>query len=254
MFQKKLELSNYNYIFIDENDYDKLKEMITKNIVSLCWGSDNSEYFDISEVISEFMERFSKKREEQQYGYIGEFLYYLYILQNDNILRPLSIFFNQEERSFKKGFDLLGFDGKSMWYSEVKSGKSDDKDIDSSNLERLSAAYRDINDKLKYKNRNTNYWDTAKSNLCKIKLNNFENERKQLARILDNDKKLEKIDNTIITSVIFNDSNLDLDDAKIKAKYNDLKNSKKNITIICIRKKTIKKVISILKEVQNENE
>lgn len=254
MFQKGLELSNYNYIFIDENDYDKLKKMITNNIVNLCWGSANSECFDIDEVISEFMKRFSKKSDEQQYGYIGEFLYYLYILQNDNILRPLSIFFNQEERSFKKGFDLLGFDGENMWYSEVKSGKSDDKDIDSSNLERLSAAYRDIKDKLKYKNRNTNYWDTAKSNLCKIKLNTLKNERKQLATILSNDKKLEKIDHAIIISVIFNDSDKALDSVKIETKYNDLKKSKKNITIVCIRKKTIEKVISILKEVQNENE
>ena len=253
MFQNELQLNNYNYVFINDDDYDNLKEMITKNIVSLCWGSENSECFNINDVINEFMERFLKKSKDQQYGYIGEFLYYLYVLQNDKVIRPLSIFFNQEERSFKKGFDLLGFDGKNMWYSEVKSGNSESKDINSYNLERLSTAYRDIKSKLKYKNRNTNYWDTAKSNLCKIRFDKSKSERNQISEILDNDKKTKKIDNAIITSVIFNDSDLTLDNNIIKNKYNNLKKSKKNITIICIRKKTIEKVISILKEVQSEN-
>ena len=239
--------------FIREEDYNIMKAMIKKNLVSLCWGTENSECFDFGSVIDEFMERFSGKSKEQQYGYIGEFIYYLYILQNNKILSPLSIFFNQEDRGFKKGFDLLGFDGENMWYSEVKSGNADDKDIDLYNLERLSTAYNDIKDKLKYKNRNTNYWDTAKSNLCKIRLENSKKERIQLSKILDEDKKTKKIENKIITSVVFNNSDAELDNNKIEKRYKKLKEKEKNITIVCIRKKTIEKVISILKEVQKEN-
>lgn len=252
MFEHDLQLGNYNCIFIKETDYERIKTLIKKNLIGLCWGKENTECFDIKDVINEFMERFSKKSIEQQYGYIGEFIYYLYILQNDKILKPLSIFFNQEERSFKKGFDLLGFDGENMWYSEVKSGNSSGKDIDSYNLERLSTAYNDIKDKLKIRNRNTNYWDTAKSNLCKIE--NSKDERSRLSKILDDDKKIEFIKNKIITSVIFDKSDLLLDNNKVKDKYDRLKCLEKNITIICIRKKTIEKVISILKEVQKENE
>ena len=33
MFQNELQLNNYNYVFINDDDYDNLKEMITKNIV-----------------------------------------------------------------------------------------------------------------------------------------------------------------------------------------------------------------------------
>lgn len=252
MFEHDLQLGNYNCIFIKETDYERIKTLIKENLIGLCWGKENTECFDIKDVINEFIERFSKKSIEQQYGYIGEFIYYLYILQNDKILKPLSIFFNQEERSFKKGFDLLGFDGENMWYSEVKSGNSSGKDIDSYNLERLSTAYNDIKDKLKIRNRNTNYWDTAKSNLCKIE--NSKDERSRLSKILDDDKKIEFIKNKIITSVIFDKSDLLLDNNKVKDKYDRLKCLEKNITIICIRKKTIEKVISILKEVQKENE
>lgn len=252
MFEHELQLGNYNCIFIKETDYEKIKSIIKENLISLCWGKENTECFDIKSVISEFMERFSKKPIEQQYGYIGEFIYYLYILHNDKVLKPLSIFFNQEERSFKKGFDLLGFDGENMWYSEVKSGNPNGKNIDSYNLERLNTAYSDIKAKLKFKNRNTNYWDTAKSNLSKIE--DSKDERMRLSKILDNDKKIEFIENKILTSVIFNESDLLLDSNKVKKKYDRLKHLEKNITIICIRKKTIEKVISILKEVEKENE
>jgi len=252
MFDNVLELDNYNYIFIKETDYKIIKKMIEDSIVELCWGSENVECFDVKSVIDEFMERFSGKSTDQKYGYIGEFIYYLYIMQNQTVLKPLSIFFNQEERSFKKGFDLLGFDGENMWYSEVKSGSPNGQDVDSYNLERLSTAYNDIKHKLELKNRNYNYWETAKANLCKVE--GVKNERNRLARILDSDKKLEKIENKIITSVIFQNSDLPLNTDKIKEKYERLHKDEKKITIVCIRKKTIEIVIDLLKEVQKENE
>lgn len=252
MLENTFQLDNYNYIFINESDYDKLKKIIKENIVSLCWGKENVECFNLGSVIKEFMNRFSSKSPEQKYGYIGEFIYYIYILQNMKVLRPLSLFFNQEEKSFKKGFDLLGFDGENIWYSEVKSGNSNTKDINEYNLERLNAAYRDINEKLQFKNRNANYWDTAKSNLCKIE--GIKSERARLSKILDGDRELKTIENKIITSVVFNNSELQLDEKIIKEKFNRLKKNDAKITIVCIRKKTIDKIIDILKEVQEENE
>ena len=252
MFEQSLQLGYYNYIFVKEEDYEKLKKIINDNLIDLCWGKENREIFNIKDVIDEFIDRFDKKSIDQQYGYIGEFIYYIYILQNNNIIKPYSLFFNQEEKSFKKGFDLLGFDGEKFWYSEVKSGSSDEKNIDSYNLERINTAYNDIKDKLKYKNRNTNYWDTAKTNMCKNE--GSKNERARLAKILDTDKKSEKIDNKIITSVIFDKSDLSLSNEKIRKKYEKLRKNEENITLVCIRKKTIDKVINILKEVKKENE
>lgn len=252
MFEQSLQLGYYNYIFIKEKDYEKLKKIINDNLIDLCWGKENREIFNIKDVIDEFMDRFYKKPIEQQYGYIGEFIYYLYILQNNNIIKPFSLFFNQEEKSFKKGFDLLGFDGKKFWYSEVKSGAPNDKNIDSYNLERINTAYNDIKNKLEYKKRNTNYWDTAKANI--LKNGDSKNERVRLAKILDTDKKIETIDNKIITSVIFDKSDLPLSNDKIRKKYEKLHKNEENITIVCIRKKTIEKVINILKEVKKENE
>ncbi len=162
MSLSRLEFRTYNSLFIEDVDYKTIETTIKENLIGLCWGTENEEFYDINDVIDEFLERFERKSKEQKYGYIGEFLYYLYILHNVEIIKPASVFFNQEERGFKKGFDLLGYDGKEFWYSEVKSGSRDNKNIDECNMERLSTAYNDIKTKLAYKNRNTNYWDTAK--------------------------------------------------------------------------------------------
>ena len=246
---KKLALRTCNSIFVEDIDYEDIETTIRENLIGLCWGTENEEFYDINDVIDEFMERFERKSDEQKYGYIGEFLYYLYVLQNVEIIKPISLFFNQEERGFKKGFDLLCFDGNEFWYSEVKSGNRGNKDIDDYNMERLSTAYRDIKDKLAYKNRNTNYWDTAKSNICKMRLSNSIDERKEIMKILTEDRNREELNNAIIVSVIFDDSDKILDIEKIEEKYNDLKKYKENISIVCIRKKTVEKVIEILQGV-----
>ena len=252
MSLNNLNLKNYNYIFIEEVDYENIEMMLRNNLVGLCWGTENEDCYDISDVIDEFLDRFFRKSEEQQFGYIGEFLYYLYILNNDDIISPVSIFFNQEEKAFKKGFDLLGYDGSELWYSEVKSCEKKGNDIDAVNLERLSTAYRDIKDKLKFINRNTNYWDTAKSNICKIKTNGIISDRKNIVDILTADRAKENIKNVIIVSVIFDNSNVDLDEQKIKEKYDNIKSQRENITIVCIRKKTIDKIIEIIKGVRTD--
>lgn len=250
MSLSKLELKTCNYLFIENIDYEDIETTIKENLIGLCWGTENEEYYNINDVIDEFLERFERKSKEQKYGYIGEFLYYLYILQNVEIIKPVSVFFNQEERGFKKGFDLLAFDGFEFWYSEVKSGNRDDKDIDDYNIERLSTAYSDIKTKLAYKNRNKNYWDTAKSNICKIKLSDERDERKEIMQILTEDRNREELNNAIIVSVIFDDSNLPLNLEKIQKKYDNLKKQKENICIVCIRKKTVEKVIEILQKVR----
>lgn len=251
MSLSKLELKACNNLFIEDIDYENIETTIKENLIGLCWGTGNEEIYDINDVIDEFLKRFERKSKEQKYGYIGEFLYYLYVLQNVDIIKPVSVFFNQEERGFKKGFDLLGFDGNEIWYSEVKSGNRGDKNIDDYNMERLSTAYSDIKGKLAYKNRNKNYWDTAKSNICKIKFSDVHDERKEIIKILTEDRNREELNNAIIVSVIFDDSKMALNLEKIQKKYNNLKKQKENVCIVCIRKKTVEKVIEILKKVRD---
>ncbi len=254
MSLSRLELRTYNSLFIEDVDYKTIEPTIKENLIGLCWGTENEEFYDINDVIDEFLERFERKSKEQKYGYIGEFLYYLYVLQNVEIIKPVSVFFNQEERGFKKGFDLLGYDGKEFWYSEVKSGSRDNKNIDEYNMERLGTAYNDIKTKLAYKNRNTNYWDTAKSNICKIKFSGIYDERKEIMKILTEDRNREELSNVIVVSVIFDDSDVLLNIDEIQKKIRVLKQEKKNITIVCIRKKTVEKVIEILQGVSSRDE
>lgn len=251
MVENSLCLKYFNVVYIEDEDYYKLEKLIVDNFVSLCWGSANNSFFSIEDTINEFMIRFNGKSEPQQYGYIGEFLFYLYVLNNKSIIKPVSIFFNQEERSVKKGFDTLAFDGCELWYTEVKSGQNTSC-IDVKNIERLNTAFFDIENKLREKDRNTNYWDTAKSKMCQIEFDKTK-EREKVIQILDNDRANPLVTNAIVVSVIFDNQGGLFDEKKIKEKYLDFKSKNGNITVVCIRKKTIEKIIEILKKVGKVN-
>ena len=176
-----------------------------------------------------------------------------------NILNLAGIFEQLEKRVLVIDMDL--YSGGIAAYLNKKGDKSiyhmifdisngTYKNIDDYNNERLNTAYRDIKQKLALKNRNTNYWDTAKSNIVKFHFSDV-NERKQIVNILTEDRNKEILNNAIIVSVVFDDSDLELNLEKIIEKYNSLKVEKENITIVCIRKRTIDNIIKIFYDIRN---
>jgi len=58
---------------------------------------------------------------------IGELLSHILLSYQDNDLTSLSILKNKEEKSIKKGFDIIycQLEENKLWYSEVKSGRSE---------------------------------------------------------------------------------------------------------------------------------
>lgn len=132
-----------------------LRECAKKRLVSVCHGSSRAElegdFYTYKSTIKDFWERLSKKDPSKKMGMVAEFLTHVLILEIFKDFFPASAFFNLEERSVKKGFDLVFKDKANVWITEIKSGlKNADTDTSNERIRDLiSIAKRDIKNKLK---------------------------------------------------------------------------------------------------------
>lgn len=133
---------------------DALKERIRQNLTSIVHGKATSEedvpQYAYKPTLKNFMERYASKDENTQKGMVGEFLAHILIPDAFQNLTSLSVYFNKEERSIKKGFDIIYCDltEKVRWYSEVKSGhKNANDNSDDANKTLLERAHKDLKTK-----------------------------------------------------------------------------------------------------------
>ena len=133
---------------------DELKEHIRANLTSICHGEatvkGSGKGFTYERTLKEFLKRYNSKSPTTQKGMIGELLTHVILLEHLDNFSPATPFFNMEERSIKKGFDILFFDRKkkSVWITEIKSGEGHGQAADSKNKTLLSAAKRDLKTRL----------------------------------------------------------------------------------------------------------
>lgn len=131
-----------------------LRECAKKRLVSVCHGSNRAElegdFYTYNSTIKEFWERLKEKDPPKKMGMVAEFLTHVLILEIFKDFFPASAFFNLEERSVKKGFDLVFKDKANVWITEIKSGLKNATDTSNERIKELiSSAKRDIKDKLK---------------------------------------------------------------------------------------------------------
>lgn len=145
---------------------DDLKEYIRNHLSHLCYGGsyidDSPAYYSFSRTVGEFLERFDKKPDTTKVGMIGELLAHLLTPEVYPDLGTVSVFFNKEERSIKKGFDLTFYSdkGAGVWYAEVKSGHVQSGTPEEKAVELLQTAARDLREKLAAPTRRS-LWDAA---------------------------------------------------------------------------------------------
>ena len=94
---------------------DELKNYIRNIFINICQG-DNIP-FEYKSVLKDFIERINKnsnklKNDEHLKGIVGELLSHALIRYELNNIKPLSVLFNLEEKSFKKGFDIIFIEKK----------------------------------------------------------------------------------------------------------------------------------------------
>jgi hypothetical protein len=116
------------HLIIIDTLSDDLKGSIRARLCEICYGSltirTPSVQSDYKPTIAAFFERYDDKTSRQKKGIIGELLTHVLVREYLESLQPASILFNKEERSMRKGFDLVFFESfdETVWYCEVKSG------------------------------------------------------------------------------------------------------------------------------------
>jgi len=124
----------------------EFKKEIRNSLANLFSGAvhvnDNSTFYTYKWTIKQFLERYNDKDLKTKKGMIGELLAHILINKHHLVLKTVSILANKEERSIRKGFDIIYLHDtdNSIWYSEVKSGNSKLKDSTTYNRVLLNRA------------------------------------------------------------------------------------------------------------------
>jgi len=95
--------------------------------------------YTLSFTLKSFLDRYDSKSDDIKKGMIGELLSHVLINIYLDELESLSILKNKEERSIKKGFDIIYFNRNTdcLWYAEVKSGASENGEYNSTEYNKV---------------------------------------------------------------------------------------------------------------------
>lgn len=179
----KEDYSDYVLYFV-ESLSDELKQEIRSRLSAVCHGVDQAQsaakIYSYKETAKEFVKRYKSDKnasEKRKKGMIGELLVHI-ILEIEGRFTTASPFFNMEERSFKKGYDVALFEEKTneLWIAEVKSGEiqKNQKDASAAATGLINTAKNDL--KVRLNDYNTSLWLNA-LNAAKVTMSDSNNQR-----------------------------------------------------------------------------
>lgn len=249
---RKVENENYSIFYIDFLS-DEFKQIIREQLQGIWSGFSEadslSEYYSYKHTLESFLERFTPKTIETKKGMIGELLAHMLLNNEDNNLTSLSILKNKEEKSIKKGFDIIycHLEKDKLWYSEVKSGKSETENSTSYNLVLQDRAKTGISKMINEK-RNS-LWESALYDVsAMIKQDEGKLELKKLLsddspKLNSNQKK-----NVILISVLYHDLSDEIEETSVANFLNEIniENVFEDVIIISIQKNAFETVSDFL--------
>lgn len=173
-----------------EDFSEELKQALRDNLTRICHGADQASkdraIYRYPATIKHFWEqRYSKKAWETRIGMLGELLSHVIILKLIPDFDVVSPFFNMEEKSIRKGFDLLLYETSknNVWITEVKSGgKGKDKTSCTATNALLRLARDDLKKRLAEPE--LNHWLNA-INAARNAIHNKANYRESVLEILE---------------------------------------------------------------------
>ena len=134
---------------------EEMKTILRDNLAYICHGeepvSSGSRIYSYKNTIKEFLKRYNGKTPEVQEGLIGELLTHLLVRHYFEQYEVVTPFFNMEERSIKKGYDVILTEKEDakIWIVEVKSGQlHKDKDSNQTMQDLLNTAKNDLKKRL----------------------------------------------------------------------------------------------------------
>lgn len=244
-----------------ESFSDELRKSLRENLSCICHGKEksNSErlMYSYNATIKAFWARYCNKKRETQIGMLGELLSHVIILNLFHQYEVISPFFNLEEKSIKKGFDILLFEknSKLVWITEVKSGElHKNKNSNSTTIDLLRDAKNDL--KIRLSENEQNHWLNA-VNAARIAIDNSNNDRGAIIDILESEGDMviqgtstAKNNNVFLISTLFNDLsdrvlNITLTNFSSKLSNEKIFNS---FFVFSLQKETLNKVELFLKD------
>jgi hypothetical protein len=127
----------------------EFEDLLKEQLPIICHGQFKSDMninrYSYLNTIKEFWERYKTKSDDIKVGMVGELLVHVLINAYHRDFKTMSPFFNMEERSIRKGFDLVLFKNNSIWLAEIKSGRlHKNKNADETKNDLLNLAKRDL--------------------------------------------------------------------------------------------------------------
>ena len=243
------------YICYIEEFSDELKFKIREMLSSAWHGTvncqANQDIYTYQNTLKDFLDRYNNHPPKTKKGIIGELLTHILISNYISDLEVISIMKNKEERSIKKGFDIVYSNNviKNLWYCEVKSGGDEDSlSVDEKNNERLNTAKNGI--QRMFDSNRTTLWDSV---LNDVQLTIF-NSNKQLdiAKLLKadhpyaEDRNMNR--NVILSSVLYKSLDFKVSFSNLKTHKLNIDSEKKffGLIIFTIQKPTYTKIENFL--------
>lgn len=146
-------------LFEIEDFSDGLKNNIREQFANICHGSiyagSKRKMYSYKSTVNDFIKRYEEKKDTTKKGMIGELLVHLLVKYYFDEFEIVSPFFNMEERSIKKGYDVVLTEKSKpvIWLIEVKSGElHKGKNSNETMKDLLNTAKRDLDKRLNEEN------------------------------------------------------------------------------------------------------
>jgi hypothetical protein len=239
---------------------DDLRVIIRCELSKVCHGmvkaSSDSTIYSYKRTLKEFIKRYRNKVLTTQLGMIAELLCHILLFHFNENLKPASPFFNMEEASIKKGFDLIVFDknDNSIWITEVKSGETGAIKKDQKFRSLIDLAKSDLSQRLSEDN--STIWYSAINNV-ELAVSSETSEKKILVKFLqDFLLSTETVSDAaatasvILVPVLFEDTKNAIDFFVLQEKHKKINLSIpfRKCNIFAIQKSTLTKIESFLYE------
>lgn len=253
----------YSIFWIDAFS-DDLKVIIRNRLSAICHGivdaSKGRKMFCYKSTLIEFVRRYNSKTDEQKKGMIGELLLHILLTELIDEFEVDSAFFNMEEKSVKKGFDVVLNKTKTseLWIAEVKSGElHKGKNSSQTVTELINTAQDDLYERLN--SDNITLWLNAVHG-AKIAISEERNEKAAIISILEDygdaatDNKMNSRQmQVVLVGTLFNQLSDKINEKNISDKYQRIKERAnfKTAYVIAIQQETYQEIFDFIESESN---
>ena len=249
---------DYAICYIDEFS-DNLKDCLRQHLTAICHGENFASMgmpsHTYNATLKNFRNRYKSKTSKMQKGMMGELLSHVLISELIDDFDIVTPFFNMEEKSQRKGFDLILYSQsqKNVWITEVKSGELGKSNTPNSAISKfLGVARADLNQRLN-EGENT-FWLNA-VNAAYLTISESKDYKSAVIQILSSEGGLAVNDaadstdnNVVLISTLFSDISKKFEKKIPKEFAEDLagRGIFNRLIVFSIQKSTYKKIADFI--------